>query len=85
MRQGLAEEAARLALACGFGPLGLERIVAFTAPANEPSWRLMERLGMRHRGSFEHPRLAEGDPLRTQRWYEVTRAAWLADRLAGPS
>jgi RimJ/RimL family protein N-acetyltransferase len=82
-RQGLAEEAARLALACGFGPLGLKRIVAFTAPANEPSWRLMERLGMRRQGTFAHPRLAEGHPLRMHLWYEATRADWLAQRLGG--
>lgn len=70
-RQGLAAEAARLALAHGFGPLRLERIVAFTAPANQASWRLMERLGMRYQGDFAHPRLAEGHRLRMQRWYEV--------------
>ncbi|MGK7869749.1 GNAT family N-acetyltransferase [Falsiroseomonas sp. E2-1-a20] len=82
-RQGLAEEAARLALAHGFGPLALERIVAFTAPVNEASWRLMERLGMRHKGAFEHPRLAEGHPLRTQLWYESERTDWLAQRPCG--
>jgi RimJ/RimL family protein N-acetyltransferase len=80
-RQGLAEEAARLALAFGLGPLGLDRVVAFTAPANVPSWRLMERLGMRHAGDFAHPRLAAGHLLRMQRWYEVTRAGWMAQRL----
>jgi RimJ/RimL family protein N-acetyltransferase len=73
-RQGMAREAAGLALDHGFGRLGLRRIVAFTAPANEPSWRLMQRLGMRFRGTFEHPRLAEGHRLRTQRWYEITPA-----------
>ncbi|MFC7539583.1 GNAT family N-acetyltransferase [Siccirubricoccus deserti] len=59
-RQGLAEEAARLALAAGFGPIGLAEILAFTVPANVPSWRLMEKLGMRRIGGFEHPRLPEG-------------------------
>lgn len=70
-RQGHAEEAARLALAAGFGPLGLAEIVAFTVPANEPSWRLMEKLGMRGDGDFEHPRLPEGHPLRRHRLYRV--------------
>jgi RimJ/RimL family protein N-acetyltransferase len=79
-RQGLAEEAARLALAHGFGPLGLARVVAFTAPDNEPSWRLMERLGMRVQGEFQHPRLPEGHRLRTHRWWEVTRVDWAAER-----
>lgn len=56
--QGYATEAARDALAVGFGPLGLPRIVSFTTPGNERSWRVMERLGMRADGRFAHPRLA---------------------------
>jgi RimJ/RimL family protein N-acetyltransferase len=30
-----------------FGPLGLRRVTAGAFAANEPSWRLMERVGMR--------------------------------------
>jgi ribosomal-protein-alanine N-acetyltransferase len=82
-RQGLAEEAARLALAAGFGPLGLPEIVAFTVPGNEPSWRLMQKLGMVPDGDFEHPRLPEGHALRRHLLYRITRAAWVAQRLGG--
>ncbi len=82
-RQGFAEEAARLALAAGFGPLDLAEIVAFTVPANEPSWRLMAKLGMRPDGDFDHPRLAEGHALRRHLLYRLDRAAWLAQRLGG--
>jgi ribosomal-protein-alanine N-acetyltransferase len=82
-RRGLAEEAARLALAYGFGPLGLDRIVAFTPPANEPSWRLMERLGLRLEGDFAHPRLPEGHALRTHLLYALTRRDWIDSRLGG--
>lgn len=77
-RRGLAEEAARLALAHGFGPLDLRRIVAFTPPANEPSWRLMEKLGMRRQGRFDHPRLAEGHPLRRHLLYALDRTDGIA-------
>jgi RimJ/RimL family protein N-acetyltransferase len=80
-RQGLAEEAARLALAYGFGPAGLADIVAFTPPANEPSWRLMEKLGMTRRGVFEHPRLAPGHRLRRHLLYGIGRADWMTTRL----
>jgi RimJ/RimL family protein N-acetyltransferase len=73
-RQGLAEEAARLALAAGFGPIGLAEILAFTVPANAPSWRLMEKLGMRRVGGFEHPRLPEGHRLRPHLLYRLQRA-----------
>lgn len=79
-RQGLAEEAARLALAHGFGRLRLDRIVAFTAPVNEPSWRLMERLGMQRQGTFDHPRLEAGHRLLSQYWYALDRAGWMAAR-----
>ncbi|NKC33141.1 GNAT family N-acetyltransferase [Falsiroseomonas selenitidurans] len=80
-RQGLAEEAARLALAYGFGPLGLDRIVAFTPPANEPSWRLMEKLGLARQGEFTHPRLPADHRLNPHLWYRITREDWMAARL----
>jgi len=73
--QGYAFEAARAALEDGFGRLGIDEIVAFTVPANRRSWRLMERLGMSHDPSddFDHPRLAEGDPLRRHVLYRLRR------------
>lgn len=70
-RRGIAEEAARMAIGFGFGTLGLDAIVAFTAPGNAASWRLMERLGMRPAGEFDHPRLAEGHPLRRHLLYRI--------------
>lgn len=74
-RRGHAEEAARLALRFGFEELGLEEIVAFTTPANEPSWRLMEKLGMVRDGMFDHPRLPEGHPMRPHLLYRLRRSA----------
>jgi RimJ/RimL family protein N-acetyltransferase len=58
-RQGYATEAARAALADGFGRLGLSEIVAFTAAVNTPSRGVMTRLGMRRDPSenFQHPRI----------------------------
>jgi ribosomal-protein-alanine N-acetyltransferase len=76
--QGYAEEAARLTLAHGFGPLGLDEIVSFTVPANQPSWRLMQRLGMQADGGFDHPRVPEGHRLRPHVLYRLARAAWVA-------
>ncbi|HET9988918.1 MAG TPA: GNAT family N-acetyltransferase [Kofleriaceae bacterium] len=63
---GYATEAARAALAFGFDQLALSEIVSFTVPANVPSQRVMERLGMRRDPSadFEHPNVPEGSPLR---------------------
>jgi 3-dehydroquinate dehydratase/shikimate dehydrogenase len=44
--RGHATEAGRAAVAFGFEELGLDEIVSFTSRLNEPSWRVMERLGM---------------------------------------
>jgi RimJ/RimL family protein N-acetyltransferase len=74
--RGLAREAAETVLDFAFGPLGLDRVVAFTVPANTASWGLMERLGMRKLGAFDHPQLAAGDPLRPHVAYEITRSSW---------
>lgn len=82
-RQGYAEEAARITLAHGFGPLELPEIVAFTVAENVRSWGLMERLGMRRDGSFEHPRLPEGHPKRPHVLYRLTRRDWIDARLGG--
>lgn len=73
--KGYAAEAARAALAHGFGPLGLVEIVAFAVPGNLASRRVMERIGMRHdpAGDFDHPALPEGHPFRRHVLYRVGR------------
>lgn len=45
--RGYATEAVRAVIDTCFGSLGLRRVHAGCFAANEPSWRLMERLGMR--------------------------------------
>jgi RimJ/RimL family protein N-acetyltransferase len=45
--KGYATEAVRALIGLCFGPLGLRRLLAGCFFDNEPSWRLMERLGMR--------------------------------------
>jgi RimJ/RimL family protein N-acetyltransferase len=76
--QGIATEAARLALADGFGRIGLSEIVSFTVPANLRSIRVMERLGMTHNpaNDFEHPRLPEGHRLRRHVLYRLSRESF---------
>lgn len=51
--RGYATEAVRVVIRTCFGPLGLRRVHAGCFAANEPSWRMMERLGMRRE---EHSR-----------------------------
>jgi RimJ/RimL family protein N-acetyltransferase len=54
---GYATEAASEALRFGFEQIGLEEIVAMTAPENERSRRVMERLGMTHDPADDFDRL----------------------------
>ena len=51
--RGLATEAARAALAHGFGPLGLASIAAVIVPENAASRRVVEKLGMRSEGEVD--------------------------------
>ncbi|MDO9336185.1 MAG: GNAT family N-acetyltransferase [Caulobacter sp.] len=62
---GYASEAAAASLQHGFGALGLESIVAFTATTNLPSQAVMQRIGMTRRQDldFDHPALPKGHPL----------------------
>lgn len=77
--RGYAPEAARAALAHGFGALELREIVSFTAPANANSRRVMAKLGMRRdpADDFDHPSLPAGHPLRRHVLYRLARPAAL--------
>jgi RimJ/RimL family protein N-acetyltransferase len=59
--KGLAREAAAEMLKLGFEDLNLHRIVAECDPRNEPSWRLMERLGMRREAHFRDNEIYQGE------------------------
>ena len=73
--QGYATEAARAALEFAFKHLDLDEIVSLTTITNEPSQKVMQRLGMQRdpRDDFDHPRIAAGHPLRRHVLYRVVR------------
>jgi RimJ/RimL family protein N-acetyltransferase len=79
---GYATEAAQAALGFGFEIVGLSEIVSFTVPANERSWRVMERIGMTRdpADDFDHPRLPEGHRLRRHVLYRLRRLDWERQR-----
>jgi RimJ/RimL family protein N-acetyltransferase len=60
--QGLATEGALCIIDLAFHRLGLAEVVAITAIPNQPSRRVMEKLGMTHRPEldFDHPRVPAG-------------------------
>jgi RimJ/RimL family protein N-acetyltransferase len=70
---GYATEAAAASLDYGFGPAGLEEILAITTTLNTRSQAVMERIGMRrdHGADFDHPSLPEGSPLRRHVLYRA--------------
>jgi RimJ/RimL family protein N-acetyltransferase len=70
---GYATEAAREACAIGFTHARLSEIVAHTVPANVRSQRVMQKLGMTREPAddFDHPRLAQGNPLRRHVLYRL--------------
>jgi ribosomal-protein-alanine N-acetyltransferase len=70
--QGLMTEAARACLRYAFEQTPLERIVAIAEPTNTGSWRIMEKVGMRHEGELLHQH-------RTMLYYAISREQFRAD------
>lgn len=73
--QGYATEAAQTAMTFAFEQLNTPEVVSFAVVDNRRSRAVMERLGMRESGHFEHPRVAEG-PLKTHVLYRLARTEW---------
>jgi RimJ/RimL family protein N-acetyltransferase len=71
---GYATEAVRELLAIAFDGLGLRRVVANCFADNEPSWRLMERIGLRREAHNVRDSLH-----RDGEWYDGLTYALLAD------
>lgn len=71
--KGFATEAASACLQHGFSALGFEEIYSFTATINLPSIRVMEKIGLKKQGLFEHPALPEGHKLKTHVLYKITK------------
>ncbi|EFF76892.1 GNAT family N-acetyltransferase [Achromobacter piechaudii] len=75
--RGYASEAAEAAVRVGFEQVGLDEIVAFTAVGNQRSRAVMARLGMQpDEGTFDHPAVPEGHPLRQHVLYRLHRDQW---------
>lgn len=73
--QGYAKEAAAASLDYAFDVLDAPYVVAITFPGNEPSWGLMERLGMTRRPDLDYddPRFPELNPTII---YSIAKEEW---------
>ncbi|MGP5049155.1 GNAT family N-acetyltransferase, partial [Glutamicibacter ardleyensis] len=76
--QGYASEAVSCVLDLCFGPLGLRRVVAECFADNEPSWRLMERIGMRREGYGVQSGLHREGQWLDSMSYAILADEWLA-------
>jgi RimJ/RimL family protein N-acetyltransferase len=72
--RGYATEAVRELLAIAFDGLGLRRLIANCFADNEPSWRLMERIGLRREAHNVRDSLH-----RDGEWHDGLTYALLAD------
>ncbi|MHB1938170.1 MAG: GNAT family N-acetyltransferase [Acidobacteriaceae bacterium] len=76
--KGLATEGARACLDLAFEKFQLPEVVAFTIPANLPSRRVMDKLGMTRdpHHDFDHPRIPDGHPFERHVLYRLQRKTW---------
>jgi ribosomal-protein-alanine N-acetyltransferase len=75
--RGYAPEGARAALTVAFGTASVGEVVSMTAFVNEPSRRVMEKLGMTRDAAddFDHPNVPAG-PLRHHVLYRIARGGF---------
>lgn len=79
---GYATEAAQAVLLDGFGRLGLDEVVSFTAVVNERSVAVMRRLGMSSdpADDFDHPSLPPGHVLSPHVLYRLAGSRYETHR-----
>ena len=71
---GFATEGGAAALAFAFDVLGFDEVLSFTAVENQPSRRVMERLGLHHQPDedFVHPNVPADSHIRHHVLYRIT-------------
>ncbi len=74
-QKGYATEAAKGVLDYGFNTLGLHRIIATCQPENVPSYRVMEKAGMRREGFFKKC-IPNGDGWWDEYYYSILEEEW---------
>lgn len=72
--KGYCTEAARACLDWGFNEKGFTEVYSFAYPGNVASWKVMEKIGMKRIGEFEHPMVQEGHELRRHLLYKITNS-----------
>ena len=73
--QGYASESAKAMLEHGFEKMKLHRIIATCQPQNTPSYRVMEKIGMRREGYFKKC-IPSGDEWWDEYYYAILDEEW---------
>jgi ribosomal-protein-alanine N-acetyltransferase len=73
--KGYCSEAARALLKYGFEDMKLHRIIATCQPENHPSYRVMEKIGMRREGYFKKC-IPKGDEWWDEYYYAILEEEW---------
>ncbi|MDW6004781.1 GNAT family N-acetyltransferase [Vibrio mangrovi] len=75
--KGYAPEAAESVLRFAFEQRNLPEVYAFTTLSNQPSQRVMCKIGMHNTGDdFDHPQVAPEHPLVRHCLYKMTQTEW---------
>ncbi len=74
--KGFATEAASAILKHGFDTMNLHRIIATCQPENPPSYRIMEKIGMRREGFFKKC-IPHGEEWWDEYYYAILREEWI--------
>jgi len=69
--KGYATEGAKACLSHGFSNLKLDDVYSFTSVINQPSQRVMQKIGMQFERFFDHPGVPEGNPLKPHVCYRI--------------
>ena len=77
--RGFATEAAKAILHYAFIELNLPEVISFTALINQPSRRVMEKIGLQHdeKNDFDHPEIESSSRLCRHVLYHLTRDHYL--------
>ncbi|MEP7318937.1 MAG: GNAT family N-acetyltransferase [Panacibacter sp.] len=71
--KGYATEAAKACLQYGFEKLNFDKIFSFTSLGNTASEKVMQRIGMKRIGEFDHPDIEQGHILCRHHLYMIEK------------
>lgn len=74
--KGYATEGAKRCLDHAFNTLKLESIISTCVVGNSNSEKVMRKIGMTKKGTFDHPKLKEYPTFEKCVWYEIKREQW---------